>query len=236
MTSTGSSLAPRFSTTSASTSHTCGWRSAFLLTTWRGTSRSTATATGCRRASPKCDILQRAVLDKCDATDGITDGVIDDPPGCKFDPAVDLKDHMCRDGRTETIASLPDRFETIQEIYRGPARQPRRARLQGYGPRFRVRLGADDVSASRQRDGAGEAPLRRRSPQLPLLRAVARRAAAEPFNPRQAVDKRANPPEFGWWEFNVDDVTSGKGSAMMAITDATNPDLSRYLIRKGANC
>ena len=53
-----------------------------------------------------------------------------------------------------------------------------------------------------------------------------------PFNPRQSPDKRANPPEFGWWEFNVDDVTAGKGAAMMAITDATNPDLSRFLVRK----
>jgi feruloyl esterase len=53
-----------------------------------------------------------------------------------------------------------------------------------------------------------------------------------PFNPRQIPDKRANPPEFGWWEFNIDDVTSGRGAAMMAITDATDPDLSRYLLRK----
>src|SRR5690606_31775058 len=39
--------------------------------------------------------------------------------------------------------------------------------------------------------------------------------------------------EFAWWEFDVDDFTAGKGAAKMAITDATDPDLSRFLLREG---
>ena len=53
-----------------------------------------------------------------------------------------------------------------------------------------------------------------------------------PTDTKQKLDKKATPPEFGWWEFNVDDVTAGKGAAMSAITDAKDPDLSRFLVRK----
>ena len=34
------------------------------------------------------ELLHRAVLDACDATDGVKDGVIDDPDRCTFDPGV----------------------------------------------------------------------------------------------------------------------------------------------------
>jgi hypothetical protein len=34
------------------------------------------------------------------------------------------------------------------------------------------------------------------------------------------------------WEFNIDDVTAGKGNFMMSITDAKDSDLSRFLKRK----
>ena len=45
-------------------------------------------------------------------------------------------------------------------------------------------------------------------------------------------DKKATPPEYAWWEFNVDDFTAGKAKFMMAITDATDPDLTRFLKRQ----
>src|SRR5262249_34789114 len=54
-----------------------------------------------------------------------------------------------------------------------------------------------------------------------------------PTDTTQKLNKKATPPEFGWWEFNIDDVTAGKGAAMSAITDAKDPDLSRFLVRKG---
>src|SRR5690606_6228368 len=44
-------------------------------------------------------------------------------------------------------------------------------------------------------------------------------------------DKTATPPEFAWWEFDLDDFTAGKAERMMAIMDATDPDLSRFLLR-----
>ncbi|MGH9737891.1 MAG: tannase/feruloyl esterase family alpha/beta hydrolase [Candidatus Acidiferrales bacterium] len=36
----------------------------------------------------KFAVIHRAVLDKCDALDGVRDGIIEDPPLCHFDPAT----------------------------------------------------------------------------------------------------------------------------------------------------
>jgi len=53
-----------------------------------------------------------------------------------------------------------------------------------------------------------------------------------PNDLHQIPNKKTHPPEFAWWEFNIDDVTAGKGNFMMSITDAKDPDLSRFLKRK----
>jgi feruloyl esterase len=182
----------------------------------------------------KVEMLRDAVLAKCDATDGITDGVIDDPPSCQFDPGVDLKAHMCRVGMDGDDCFTPRQIQTLQEVYRGP-------RDSKGVPIYKGMDRGSEYEWQRTvfpHRGNGMIPARlvygvdhlnflfyERSPGVPPPNA---------FDPRQPLNKRANPPEFGWWEFDVDDVTAGKGSAMMAITDATDPDLSRFLVRKNA--
>ena len=47
--------------------------------------RDRAKRRGCRRRSAQ--LLHRAVVDACDALDGVKDGLIDDPTRCTFDPA-----------------------------------------------------------------------------------------------------------------------------------------------------
>ena len=42
-------------------------------------------------------------------------------------------------------------------------------------------------------------------------------------------DKNRTPPEYAWWEFNVDDVTAGRGDLMMSIFDAVDPNLKDLL-------
>ena len=180
----------------------------------------------------KLRILQQAVLAKCDANDGIHDGVIDDPPSCRFDPFVDLKPRMCPGGKNGDACFTQRQLQTLQEIYRGPhdSRGVRVYKGMDRGSEW------DWQRTMFPHRGNGMVPAKliygvdhvnflfyEKSPGVPL---------PNPFNPRQIPDKRANPPEFGWWEFNIDDVTSGRGAAMMAITDATDPDLSRYLLRK----
>ena len=180
----------------------------------------------------KLRILQQAVLAKCDANDGIQDGVIDDPPSCRFDPFVDLEPRTCPAGKNGDECFTQRQLQTLQEIYRGPhdSRGVRIYKGMDFGSEW------DWQRTMFPHHANGMVPAKliygvdhvnflfyEKSPGVPL---------PNPFNPRQIPDKRANPPEFGWWEFNIDDVTSGRGAAMMAITDATDPDLSRYLLRK----
>lgn len=53
---------------------------------------------------------------------------------------------------------------------------------------------------------------------------------ADLLDPASRVDPAATPPEWAWWNFDINDVTAGKGDVMGRITDATDPDLSRFLV------
>ena len=44
-------------------------------------------------------------------------------------------------------------------------------------------------------------------------------------------DKTATPPEWAWWEFDIDDLTAGKSDLMKSLMNATDPDLQRFLVR-----
>ena len=52
---------------------------------WRRPCIRTMPATFRPRSIPA---IHRAALAACDALDGVEDGVIENPPACKFDPAV----------------------------------------------------------------------------------------------------------------------------------------------------
>src|SRR6185436_7621233 len=55
-----------------------------------------------------------AVLKACDALDGVTDRVLENPRQCKFDPAVLL----CKDGDAATCLTA-GQVETAKRVYAG---------------------------------------------------------------------------------------------------------------------
>jgi hypothetical protein len=61
------------------------------------------------------ELLHKAVLNKCDAIDGLKDGIIDDPRQCKFDPA----EIACKAGETQSCLN-PAQVEAVRKIYLGP--------------------------------------------------------------------------------------------------------------------
>jgi len=63
----------------------------------------------------KAAILHQAVLDKCDGSDGLKDGVISDPPGCHFDPTVTL----CKQGQDPSKCLTQAQVKVAQELYLG---------------------------------------------------------------------------------------------------------------------
>jgi len=67
----------------------------------------------------KYPILHQAVLEACDALDGIKDGVLDDPSRCRFDP----KTIQCHGDDAPTCLTAPQ-VEAARKIY-SPAKNPR---------------------------------------------------------------------------------------------------------------
>jgi len=60
----------------------------------------------------KYQLIHRAVLDACDAGDGVKDGVLEDPTHCKFDPAV-----LTCDGPDGPACLTKPQVETARIIY-----------------------------------------------------------------------------------------------------------------------
>ncbi len=63
----------------------------------------------------KYPVIHRAALDACDAKDGAADGLIQDPPNCRFDPAVLL----CKGGDGADCLTQPQ-VEAVRAIYQTP--------------------------------------------------------------------------------------------------------------------
>lgn len=59
-------------------------------------------------------LVHDAVLKKCDEADGLKDGIVGDPQGCKFDP----RDLVCKDGNS-TECITPTDAEIVRKLYAG---------------------------------------------------------------------------------------------------------------------
>lgn len=66
----------------------------------------------------KLTLLAGRVMAKCDAVDGLTDGVIDDPRRCNFDARVDVP--ACAAGADGPDCLTPAQAEAVMKVYTGP--------------------------------------------------------------------------------------------------------------------
>jgi feruloyl esterase len=67
----------------------------------------------------KFAVIHKAVLEACDALDGVKDGVLEDPTRCRFDPAA----LQCR-GEEAAQCLTPPQVEAVRKIY-GAVKNPR---------------------------------------------------------------------------------------------------------------
>jgi feruloyl esterase len=77
----------------------------------------------------KYQVIHQGALDACDAKDGVKDGVIEDPPNCKFDPGVLL----CKSGDGPNCLTQPQ-VEAVRTIYATPVHARTGAYLYGSMP------------------------------------------------------------------------------------------------------
>jgi feruloyl esterase len=77
----------------------------------------------------KAQLIHKAVLEACDAIDGIKDGVIDDPKRCKFDPGV----LECK-GADNATCLTKAQAQTARLIYMSPVNPKTKREITGLEP------------------------------------------------------------------------------------------------------
>jgi feruloyl esterase len=80
--------------------------------------------------APKMPVLARAVTAACDAIDGITDGVIDDPRQCHFDPSS----LICRSGQDPATCFTAKQATAVKQIWAGASDSKGQRLYPGYMP------------------------------------------------------------------------------------------------------
>jgi feruloyl esterase len=179
-------------------------------------------------------ILNAAVLQKCDANDGIRDGVLNNPLACDFNPNSDLTDFMCPSSSTGGACFNQAQIQTIADFYSGPYDSNGTIIYPGKTKGSEL----DWIGLFVPSESNGMAPGMLRGPAgdhvnylfyeqdpgvtIPNLNDTTYSARTGGMN-----------PEFHWLDFNVDDFTNGDAELMSSIMDATDPDLSSFLKSRG---
>jgi len=182
----------------------------------------------------KVGMLQAIVMEKCDALDGIEDGVIDNPPACDFDPDRDLSGMMCRNDVNGDACFTRRQLEHVKDFYSGAHDSAGRIIYPGHT------LGSEDqwinlyIPNARNRYRAGALGVTADHLNYLFYETDPGVAPRDLNDVSRVPHANATPPEWAWWQFDIDDVTSGKGDFMKAITDANDPDLSRMLLEHDA--
>jgi feruloyl esterase len=178
----------------------------------------------------KLTMLAEAVLAKCDERDGFTDRVIDDPLSCDFDPRADLSAMMCPGDVDADDCFTAAQLQTIEDVYRGA--YDSNGTVIYKGKSFGSESGWARWIVPHQGNNL--------NPWFFALYATYANylfyesdpgvPPATLTDPTVTLDKARTPPEWAWWEFDVDDVTSGAGDVMASIFDSADPDLAPYLL------
>tara|TARA_R110002167_G_scaffold144413_4_gene334646 strand:+ start:175 stop:1764 length:1590 start_codon:yes stop_codon:yes gene_type:complete len=176
------------------------------------------------------DVLNDRVLEKCDANDGIRDGLLSNPMSCEFEPQRDLADLMCSSSVAGDSCFTPAQVQTITDFYSGPLDRsgqvlyPGKAlgserewvnlyvpnAANGNGPSMLMGPAGDHVNYLFYENDPGVV--------IPDM-----------TRPTHVPGRNAALPEFSWLEFDINDLADGKASLMQSIMDATDPDLTRFL-------
>lgn len=175
-------------------------------------------------------ILHEKVLQQCDATDGIVDGIVSSPSSCEFEPTRDLSALMCPSGVSTDACFTQAQVQTISDFYSGPYDDKGEILYPGKAlgselewinlyvphaannnaPRMLVGPAGDHVNYLFYENDPGV-------------------VIADMSKPYMVAGREGVLPEFSWIDFDINDLSAGKASVMQSIMDATDPDMSRFL-------
>jgi feruloyl esterase len=166
-------------------------------------------------SAAKLALVAEKVMAKCDAIDGLKDGLIDDPRKCHFDPALDVP--SCPAGSDAPTCLTRAQADAIAKVYSGPQSNGK-TYFPGYMP------GSEAVVPGP--NGAAGA-----STWMNLIVAAQPTAKAADFNLAENTMKylvnKPPKPDYDYKTFDFDkDVHMLDDWSKQA--DAKNPDLSKF--------
>jgi hypothetical protein len=168
----------------------------------------------------KLALVADKVMAKCDAIDGLKDGLIDDPRKCAFDPARDVP--VCRAGTDGADCLTAAQAAAIAKVYSGPVSNGKPI-FPGYMP------GSEAVMTGLFGGGAGSGWLNVIVPTQPDGKPADFNLAEGTM--RYLVHKPPNPNyDYKTFDFNRDIHLLDDWSKQ---ADAKNPDLSNFRKRGG---
>ncbi|MDT8429170.1 MAG: tannase/feruloyl esterase family alpha/beta hydrolase [Pseudomonadales bacterium] len=175
-------------------------------------------------------ILNQQVLQKCDAQDGIRDGLLNNPLACEFEPQRDLAALMCTNSSASDSCFTPAQVQTIADFYSGPYDDAGTILYPGKALGSELEWINLYVPNARNRNAPGMlvGPAGDHVNYL-FYENDPGVAIADLSNPAHVPGRNAALPEFSWLEFDINDLSAGKATLMQSIMDATDPDLSRFL-------
>ncbi len=169
----------------------------------------------------KLATVARAVMNKCDALDGLTDGLIDDPRACRFDPAKDVP--ACGAGADGADCLTPAQAAAVSKVYGGPVRADGTSIFPGFMP------GSEAVQPGLFGGGTG-------SGWLNVIVAAQPGGKPADFNLAENTMRYLvhEPPKPDWDYRTFDfDKDLHMVDAWSRKADAKNPDLSAFRRRGG---
>jgi hypothetical protein len=155
----------------------------------------------------KLPTIARAVNAACDAQDGVSDGILNDPRQCRFDPEILL----CKQGNAEECLTA-QQVATLKKLYAGPADAKGRKIFPGYLP------GAEDGPG-------GWAPwITGRAPGESLLFA---------FSSGYFSNMVYGKPDWNYKVADLDETVQANDVKLAKILNATDPNLTAFKARGG---
>jgi feruloyl esterase len=169
-------------------------------------------------SAEKLKIVAEAVYAKCDASDGVKDGLIDDPRRCPFKASVDLP--RCQDGEGGSSCVSSSEIAALEAIYSGPT-GPAIPYVAGWPVGAEIGGGAQNAPPSGWMPWLIAPPAGGRSLE---------HSFAETFFRFMAFGRPD--PSYDWMGFNLERDYERTSLTRTAL-DATDPDLSRFRARGG---
>ena len=168
-------------------------------------------------AGEQLDLLQDAVLDACDAIDGIEDQIIDDPRQCRVDPGI----LQCSESESPPQCLTDSQVEFVRTIYDGPVTTSGERIYPGllHGGEYGRGMGVGGWA----RFTAGACATPEESGQCDYLDYLAQVWYQDPDRDLLNDFSIDNP----------DDVVAADSSYYSAVTRADNPDVTPFVQRGG---